>query len=125
MLASLVDDSGDRRPRVVHRLMLLAFVGPCPPGYEARHLDANRSNNTLSNVVWGTKEENAADRIRHGNQARGEKINTSRLSPDQVREIRHLYAETGIGYRRLSARYGVHRNAIQMIVWRKSWAHID
>jgi hypothetical protein len=50
----------------VHRLVLEAFVGPCPPGHECRHLDGNPANNQLSNVVWGTPAQNAADRRRHG-----------------------------------------------------------
>jgi hypothetical protein len=50
----------------LHRLVLLAFVGPCPEGKECRHLDGNRQNNRLTNLCWGTRSENAQDRVRHG-----------------------------------------------------------
>jgi hypothetical protein len=50
---------------LVHRGVLLAFEGPCPPGYVCRHLDDNPANNDLSNLKWGTKKENADDRERN------------------------------------------------------------
>lgn len=50
----------------LHRLVLEAFVGACPPGMECRHLDGNPSNNCLSNLKWGTNFENMQDKIKHG-----------------------------------------------------------
>lgn len=56
----------------VHRLVALAFHGPCPPGLETRHLDGNRLNNRPENLRYGTHSENGQDMVRHGehNQAR-------------------------------------------------------
>ena len=53
-----------RVSRYVHRLVLLAFVGPCPEGKEACHNDGNQRNNRLDNLRWDTPKANAADRIR-------------------------------------------------------------
>ncbi len=33
-------------------LVLAAFVGPCPDGHRAVHLDGNPMNNRLSNLAW-------------------------------------------------------------------------
>lgn len=44
--------------RLVHRLILTAHVGPCPPGMESLHEDDNGSHNALSNLRWGTRLEN-------------------------------------------------------------------
>src|SRR5262245_43976187 len=38
----------------VHRLILEAFVGPCPDGYVACHNDGTRSNNRPENLRWDT-----------------------------------------------------------------------
>lgn len=57
--------SGKSR-RYIHRLVLQAFVGPCPDGSECRHLDGNPRNNRLENLCWGTRKENTADSVRHG-----------------------------------------------------------
>ena len=49
-------------PRMLsHRAILAAFDGPQPPRVVGRHLDNDRSNNALPNLVWGTRVENAAD----------------------------------------------------------------
>lgn len=49
-----------------HRLVLAAFVGPCPEGQEVRHLDGNPQNNVLNNLAYGTPSENHMDMVRHG-----------------------------------------------------------
>jgi hypothetical protein len=55
----------------VHRLVLLAFVGPCPEGMESRHLDGDPGNNRLDNLAWGTPEENREDNRRLGRYSGG------------------------------------------------------
>lgn len=62
---------GRRQHLFVHVAVLLAFVGPRPPGHDARHLDGNPSNCVLSNLAWGTKLENMRDRDRHGKTCAG------------------------------------------------------
>ena len=58
--------SGRVESQAVHRLVLLAFVGPCPPGLEACHYDDDPANNALSNLRWDTRKANHADRTRNG-----------------------------------------------------------
>lgn len=49
-----------------YRLVLEAFVGPCPEGMEALHWDDDHDNNHLSNLRWGTRTENMQDMSRNG-----------------------------------------------------------
>ena len=65
VVGALID--GKVKSLYVHRLVLEAFVGPCPEGHVARHLDDDKSNNHLSNLVWGTESQNAYDKVRNGN----------------------------------------------------------
>ena len=58
------------RNRLVHQLVMLAFVGPCPEGMEVCHNDSDPSNNRLANLRYDT---------RHSRQ---------KLSVDDVRDIR-------------------------------------
>lgn len=51
---------------LVHRLVLMAFVGPPPEGMEGCHFDDVPTNNTLSNLRWDTKGNNQLDRVRNG-----------------------------------------------------------
>lgn len=50
----------------VHRLVMLAFVGPRPPEMQIRHLDGMKANNALSNLTYGTAAENTHDKAVHG-----------------------------------------------------------
>lgn len=49
--------------RTIHSLVLEAFEGPRPLGYEARHLNNISIDNRLENLKWGTPSENANDRL--------------------------------------------------------------
>lgn len=51
----------------VHRLVLMAFVGPCPGGMEACHNNGDPTDNRLVNLRYDTKSENRRDIISHGN----------------------------------------------------------
>ena len=42
----------------VHRLVLEAFVGPCPKGFECDHSDRDRRNNALTNLRWVSPTQN-------------------------------------------------------------------
>jgi hypothetical protein len=55
----------DRRIVFLHRVVLLAFVGPRPANCEACHSNGIRSDNRLANLRWDTRESNVADRVRH------------------------------------------------------------
>jgi hypothetical protein len=60
--------AGYTRTTYVHELVLKSFEGPRPyteARGEIRHLDGVKTNNVLSNLKYGTIQENVADRIRH------------------------------------------------------------
>lgn len=54
------------RPQQVHRLILQAFIGPCPEGMEACHENDNPTDNRLANLRWDTRHGNYDDRVRNG-----------------------------------------------------------
>lgn len=68
---------GARSDQLVHRLVLLAFVGPCPEGQEVRHLDGDKTNNHLSNLRHGTRSENTIDQVQHGVHGQSSKTKCS------------------------------------------------
>lgn len=59
-------NEGKRRKVYIHRLVMEAFVGPCPGDMEVRHLDGDPSNNKLENLAYGSKSENTYDSVLHG-----------------------------------------------------------
>ena len=58
---------GKRKSLFVHKLVAFLFIGARPSAmHEVRHLDGDRTNNNVTNLAWGTRKENAADRKSHG-----------------------------------------------------------
>lgn len=112
-----------KRQFYVHRLILLAFAGPCPPGMECRHLDDDPFNNRLENLRWGTRLENAADKNRNGRQTRGEDVKCSKLKEEDVREIRREIA-SGKSVYRIAKEHGVNDSSIHRIRRGEGWRHV-
>lgn len=69
---------GTAKMRNVHRLVMLAFVGPCPDGMEVLHRDGGKTNPALTNLHYGTKSENAYDTVRHGAHVRANRTHCPR-----------------------------------------------
>lgn len=69
---------GTGRTFLVHRLVLLSFVGPAPESMEALHRDGIPSHNTLDNLHWGTKSENTLDSVTHGTHPMSRKTHCKR-----------------------------------------------
>lgn len=49
---------GVQHSHTVHTLVALAFLGPPPAGHEVLHKDHNKTNNTLANLMYGTRSLN-------------------------------------------------------------------
>lgn len=52
----------------VHRVVLEAFVGPCPDGMESCHGNGDPTDNRVANLRWDTPKSNGEDRVKHGSQ---------------------------------------------------------
>lgn len=112
-----------RRQVGIHVLVLETFVGPCPPGQEARHLDGNPANNRLSNLCWGTPLENANDKRRHGTVLRGERHPHARLTEHVVLAARQR-AQNGELVCAMAIEYGVTPAVLRSAVNGRKWKHL-
>ncbi len=118
----------------INRLMLIAFVSLPTNGQQSRHLNGDRQDNRLCNLVWGTAQENIDDRDHHGMTARGQKNGGAKLSWAQVVEIRchyddHMKWRLANGFQRakrgfcivLARRFNTTQSSINRIVTRSAW----
>jgi hypothetical protein len=94
----------------VHRLVLLAHVGPCPKGMETAHCNGNRKDNRLSNLRWATKSENTADRAAHGKYRRAMDARRA-LTPAQAQFVCANHGR--IKQTEMAAMLGVARTTVQ------------
>jgi hypothetical protein len=93
---------GRRRKFYVHKLVMMAFVGPCPEGMEVRHLNGDPGDNSLLNLVYGTKSENAVDRLLHGRDRNGRKTHCPR-GHEYTPENTYVYNKGVRGHRQCRA----------------------
>lgn len=66
MRVSIIGADREHRTRMVHQLVLDAFVGTCPDGMEGCHNNGDPSDNRLKNLRWDTRSANRRDRVAHG-----------------------------------------------------------
>lgn len=107
----------------IHVLILEAFEGQKPHGYEGCHADDVKLNNSLKNLYWGTRSNNLRDSVKNGHHssAKGFKYQTgedhsrSKLSNNKREEIalRKLAGESAIN---LAKEFGVVKKTIYDIV---------
>lgn len=126
LVVSLCDSASGRKTKLfkVNRLVLLAFVGH-NDHLMALHGDGNTKNNSLGNLRYGTGEDNAADRARHGKKvgASGEKNGAAKLTTEDIGVIRNRLA-TGESCRSISFDFNVNAESIRKIKLGKTWSDV-
>lgn len=75
---------------LVHKLILLSFIGKKPKGKECCHKDGNPANNKLSNLYYGTRSENISDAKKHGTFPMGNNRPGAKLTNEQAIKIYSL-----------------------------------
>ena len=107
----------------IHSLVLTAFKGPKPAGQESRHIDGNNKNNKAKNLAWGTRKQNASDRITHGTSLNGTRHPLSKLTENQVLEIRQMW-ERGSTQAFLAVNFRISKSNVRSILKRRTWTHV-
>lgn len=109
--------------RRVHILVARAFLGAAPDGMEVNHRDNNRGNSCIDNLFYGTHLENMDQRQRDGRTARGDANGRTKLSSDDVREIRRLRGV--VSTYALADRFGVSYTSVWQAQVRKTFKHVE
>jgi len=118
---SLPGPEGRYGNRSVHRLVMAAFVGPCPPGMEVAHLNGDATDNRLVNLIYATHVVNESHKRGHGTVASGERNGHAKLQGWQVAEMKYL-AERGIPQARIAALFDIPRTVVSDVITGKSWS---
>ena len=115
----------NRKPKSfhVHSVMMASFVGPRPNGHDVAHLNGNRQDNHLENLIYATRKANVAHAIEHGTMTGGEGHHAARLTDEAVRSIRRLKGRVPAAF--IAGITGHSRGHIYAIQNRKRWAHVD
>ena len=108
----------------IHRLVMLAFVGPYPEGKEINHKNGHKSNNVLENLEYVTRSQNGIHSCQVLKNGIGERHGGSKLVATQVIEIREQYSQGRSTLIELAKKHGVVISTIAGIVKRTDWKHI-
>jgi hypothetical protein len=124
---------------IAHRLAYTLTYGPIPEGLLVLHACDSPPCCRPDHLWLGTHAVNSEDMAQKGRSlagdrnptrlqpdrvARGDRVWTTRLNPDQVREIRSRRA-AGWSQADLVEAFGVCQGTISQVVRRVTWKHID
>lgn len=115
--------------RKAHRLAYEAFVGPIPKGsgYHGtcvlHKCDVPACCN-MDHLRLGTNDDNMADMVAKGRQARGERNWRAKLTDDDVREVRRRLA-AGELQRAIAAEMGISQTSVSKVQRGVRWAHVE
>lgn len=117
------------QPFVTHRFSWMIHNGPIQSGLCVLHRCDNRPCINPDHLFLGTKKDNTKDMYKKGRQnsqaPKGTQNGNSKLTEDEVREIRDLYATGLFTFKQLAERFSLNeRSAIGHIVHRRNWKHV-
>lgn len=116
--------NGEKRVRLVHRLVAEAFLGAPPtPEHQVNHKDMNKANNVPANLEWVTHVANILHAAAVIPRNRGE-ANHSKLTESEVRAMRRAHALGGVTLNELGRIYGVSSVTAHKIIRREKWKHV-
>jgi hypothetical protein len=111
----------------VHRLVSETFIDN-PYNYpHINHIDGNKANNHYSNLEWCTSSQNSIHAFKTGLRVapiynrEEENNNNSKLSAQQVKEIRSKYISYKYSAKKLALEYNVSESCITHILNNTSW----
>ncbi len=115
-LSVLLSKNGLQKTYEVHRLVMNTFVGLKPEDKEVCHNDGNRKNNRLDNLRYDTRSNNHKDKITHGTAPIGEKSASAKLTSEDVKLIKQIYAQGESSQSNIANRFGVGQSTISAVI---------
>jgi hypothetical protein len=113
-------ESGRTRSIRAHQMVADAFYGPCPSGLQVRHINGIPFDNSPKNLCYGTAQENADDRHRHGTYLGGSNHKNAKLTGGQAVSIR-TKRRLGEKVKSLAKEFDVSVPTIEAIIYGRSY----
>lgn len=115
---------GRHNKRYVHRLVAETFLVNPDNLPIVNHLNSDRRDNRASNLEWCTYQQNSDHASRSGRFPVGDRHHGSRLSREQVREIRGLCL-AGVTKTEVGRRFGISDTSVSNILTGRTYRHVD
>lgn len=108
---------------LAHRIAYAITKGGIPAGLFACHRCDNRLCVNPAHIFFGTHHDNMSDCASKGRHGRGERNGNSKLTREQVEEIRRDHRPFTNSKRKLAKKYGVSPRAIDFILQGRNWTY--
>jgi hypothetical protein len=106
----------------IHRAVLTAFVRAPLVGEEACHLDGDRNNARLENLMWASHTVNESHKTAHGTSSAGERNASAKLTYRDVESIRELLSSNTLTQREIAKQFGICQQNVCLIKSAATWA---
>ncbi len=106
-----------------HRLVAIHFIKNPENLLYVLHIDDNPKNPHFKNLKWGTQSDNLKDCSNKNRGFKGIKNNLSKLSEQDVRDIRKALL-SGMSAYKTAPLFGVTKAVILSIKHGKTWSHV-
>lgn len=117
---SITDDNGKRWTHSqVSQLVAFAYLSkPDVTRTQVNHIDGNKLNNHYSNLEWTTPKENTHHSLKTG-------LKETKVTPEQVTEIRLMYINTDKSPLDISKIYGISKGHVIGIIRTWYWNIVE
>ena len=120
---------GKSKKMYIHHLVWLVFKGPIPEKYEINHENGDKLDNILENLRPVTSSENKKhahdtglhDRNKLRASLSGQNSSQSKLTNDQVAELRQLYKDKKFVQTELAKMFGVSQAVVSKIILHQTY----
>lgn len=117
----LSNNSGIKYTRL-HRLVAEAFIENKENKPFVNHKNGIKDDNRLDNLEWVTASENTRHAYSTGLHSQlGERNACSKLTKEQVLEIKRLYRDTNITHKEIAEKFGLHPEYPHLIKDGRRW----
>ena len=108
-----------------HRFSWILKNGTVPDEIYVLHKCDNPKCVNPSHLFLGTQQDNIKDKIYKNRQAKGEKNGSSKLTVNQVKQIRHLCREGQLTQVKIGKIFHINQTTVSRICTIKNWRHIQ
>ncbi len=122
-IMEIVVQTGKQMSFQVHRVSFAHYKGPIPEGMCVLHKCDVRACFNPDHLFLGTRQENTADMLSKGREARGEQTWNAKLSNANIRRIRRA-KKSGVRSTDIAKYFSTDRRHINRIVKLERWQHV-